>query len=102
MIKHIVMWKLKEFAEGASKEENFKIIKAGLEALTLFMPQILKIEVGRNVNDSPASYDAVVYSEFENQTDLEFYQNHPMHKKISEFVAKVRTERAVVDFISEE
>lgn len=27
MIKHIVMWKLKDEAEGNSKDENAKIIK---------------------------------------------------------------------------
>ena len=33
MIKHIVMWKLKEEAEGHSKEENAKLIKNMLEGL---------------------------------------------------------------------
>ena len=33
MIKHIVMWKLKDFAEGGSKLENAKKIKDMLEAL---------------------------------------------------------------------
>ena len=33
MIKHIVMWKLKENAEGKTKEENAEIIKNGLEGL---------------------------------------------------------------------
>ena len=33
MIKHIVMWKLKEFAEGAGKAANAAIIKQRLEAL---------------------------------------------------------------------
>lgn len=33
MIKHIVMWKLKEFAEGKDILENAKIIKMGLEDL---------------------------------------------------------------------
>ena len=32
MIKHIVMWKLQEFAEGRNKLENAKIIKEKLEA----------------------------------------------------------------------
>ena len=101
MIRHIVMWKLKDFAEGASKEENFRIMKAGLEALPALMPQIVKIEVGRDISNSPASFDAVLYSEFENQKDLDFYMNHPMHKKISDFIGKIRTERAVVDYVWE-
>lgn len=33
MIKHIVMWKFKENAEGCTKDENIAKIKAMLEAL---------------------------------------------------------------------
>ena len=34
MIKHIVMFKLKESAEGSDKAANIKALKAKLEALT--------------------------------------------------------------------
>ena len=33
MIKHIVMWKLKEFAEGADRARNATRLKTELEAL---------------------------------------------------------------------
>ena len=33
MIRHIVMWQLKDEAEGKSKQENAAIIKKSLEAL---------------------------------------------------------------------
>ena len=33
MIKHIVFWKLKNFAEGTSKEENALLVKSKLEGL---------------------------------------------------------------------
>ena len=33
MIKHIVMWRLKDFAAGASREENAVKLKESLEAL---------------------------------------------------------------------
>ncbi|MDI6031580.1 Dabb family protein [Flavobacterium sp. LB2P84] len=33
MIHHIVMWKLKDFAEGKSKAENAIILKERLEGL---------------------------------------------------------------------
>jgi len=33
MVKHVVMWKLKDFAEGAAKKENALKIKASLEGL---------------------------------------------------------------------
>ena len=40
MFKHIVMWKLKDFAEGASKAENAQKIKALLEGLKPKIKQI--------------------------------------------------------------
>ncbi len=98
MIRHIVMWKLKDFAEGCSREENARKIKAMLEALTEKVEQIAFLEVGININDSDMAYDAVLISEFENAQKLEEYKKHPEHVKVSEFVAKVRVGRAVVDY----
>ena len=98
MVKHIVIWKLKDSAEGKTKEENFKFIKQSLENLPVFIPEIKFIEVGRNFN-ADSNFDAVLYSEFDSPEDLEIYQNHPEHKKISAYVSKVRDERIVGDYI---
>ena len=98
MLKHIVMWKFKDFAEGKSREENIKFIKSELENLINVIPQIKFLEVGKNIN-SDASYDAILYSKFESPEDLEIYQNHPEHKKISAYVSKVRDARIAGDYI---
>lgn len=98
LIKHIVMWKLKEFAEGKSKSENARILKMRLESLRNSIVQIRFIEVGININPLEDSCDVVLYSEFDNIGDLLLYQNHPDHMKISEFVSKVRDERVVTDY----
>ena len=98
MVKHIVMWKFKYFAEGKSREENIEYIKSQLESLPDIIKEIKFIEVGVNIN-SDTSYDAVLYSEFETLENLEIYQNHPAHKKISEYVGKVRDGRIVGDYI---
>ena len=97
MIKHIVMWKLKEFAEGNDKLENANIIKRRLEDLESEISQIKSIEVGININKAE-SYDVVLCSEFENMEDLDIYQNHPKHIKIVEFVKKTVDKRAAVDY----
>ncbi len=99
MLKHIVMWKLQEFAEGKSRKENALYIKSRLEALKEKIPQIRFIEVGVNINPSEMAYDAILYSEFNNEEELEIYQKHPEHKKVSEYVAKVREGRVVGDYI---
>lgn len=98
MIKHIVMWRLKEVADGATKQENAENLKGKLESLRDKIKEIKSLEVGINVNPSEAAFDIVLYSEFENNEALQKYQNHPEHKKIVDFVTRVRTDRCVVDY----
>lgn len=92
------MWKLKEFAEGKDKLENAKIIKMGLEDLENKINQIRCIEVGININKSEQAYDVVLYSEFDSVEDLNLYQNHPDHLRISEFITNLRDVRVVTDY----
>lgn len=98
MIKHIVMWRLKEQAEGATKEENAQKMKQMLEALKGMISEIVQIEVGINRLESPAAYDVVLYSEFTSLEGLNAYQIHPEHEKCKEFIGKIVSDRAVVDY----
>ncbi len=98
MIKHIVMWKLKEEAEGNSKAENIRIVKEKLLALKPLVPQIDTIEVGVNFNTSDAAFDVVLTSTHQTKADLVGYANHEAHKEAGQFIGKVVAERRVVDF----
>ena len=98
MIKHVVMWKLKDFAEGTDKKENAQKIKSKLEGLKDKIEEIKFIEIGININDSADSYDVVLYSEFDSLENLNIYRNHPEHLKVGELVSAVRLERKVVDY----
>lgn len=98
MIKHIVMWKLQELADGRNKLENAKIIKEKLEALVGIIPEIVKLEVGIDILGTSQSYDVVLVSEFKKLEDLNIYANHPEHLKVGEFVGKVREDRIAVDY----
>jgi hypothetical protein len=98
MLKHIVMWKLKEVAECGDRIQNARKMKHDLEALKSKIPQIKNIEVGLNSLPSEGSYDVVLYSEFESEQDLEAYQKHPEHVKVAQFIGTVRERRAVVDY----
>ena len=99
MVKHVVMWKLKDFAEGASKKENALKIKASLEGLKSKIKEVKYLEVGISASDAADFYDMVLISEFKDLRDLESYQKHPEHVKAAEFIGKVRLERKVVDYI---
>lgn len=98
MIKHIVMWRLKDTAAGATKEENALKLKERLEGLVDVIDSLHAAEVGINYNPSDAAFDVILYSEFDDKEGLESYQNHPEHLKIVDFVGEIRTDRAVVDY----
>ena len=92
------MWKLKNFAEGGSKDENALLVKSKLEGLKKKIKQVKVLEVGFNLNTSSTTYDIVLYAEFETMEDLNRYKTHPEHKKVGDFVSKVRQERKAIDY----
>ncbi len=98
MIKHLVLWKLKDSAEGKTRQENALELKAALEDLKGKVPEIHMLEVGLNFNPADTACDLSLYSEFKSREDLEKYQRHPEHLKVVELVKKVTQERRVSDY----
>ena len=98
MLKHIVMWKFKDFAEGRTKAENTQKAKFLLDGLKRNIKEIKTLEVGINSNHSPDDFDLVLYSEFRSIQDFNVYQNHPEHQIIGAFINRVRLERRAVDY----
>jgi hypothetical protein len=99
MIKHIVFWNLKDEALGNDKATNALLVKEKLEALNGQIEGLLKLEVGLDFAKGDMSYDLALYSEFATKEDLDFYQQHPKHKAVQDFVKEVRSSRAVVDYV---
>ena len=100
MLKHIVMWKFRETAEGASREENLRKATALIESLRGRIPEILRLEVGIDVSRSEQSYDLVLCSDFADVHGLRAYQKHPEHVRVVEFLRKVHAGRIVVDYVT--
>ena len=98
MLKHIVMWKIKDSHEGMDKNEIMDRIKKDLEGLKNFIPEIKTMEIGRNSNELPTSFDIALYSEFESMEDLEIYKEHPEHVKVAQFIRQVTADAVVVDY----
>ncbi len=98
MICHIVFWKFRDFADNRSKDENMDIVKEKLTALLPIIPEIRSFRIGKDVLHSEMSYDMALIMEFDSLSDLDLYKNHPEHKKVSEFVKTVRSDRACVDY----
>ena len=98
MLKHIVMWRFKEGAEGKSRMEHAQWMKEHLEALVGVVPQIRSLEFGINEFPSPAAYDAVLTVCCDSKADLDTYKVHPAHVAVSERCEQVREARVVVDY----
>ncbi|MDH5655788.1 MAG: Dabb family protein [Spirochaetia bacterium] len=98
MIKHIVMWKLKENAAGADKSKNAEKVIERITKLKGITPGMGVLEVGKDFNRSPNAFDLALYSEFDSMDALNDYQNHPDHVAVKDFLLEVTEERAVVDY----
>ena len=97
MIRHVVMWKFKDSAEGRTKIENMETVRERLYALRPLIPEIKKMEVGFDVMGTDASMDLLLLTEFETLDDLCYYADHPDHVSVAQFVRKVVQTRVVLD-----
>ena len=98
MIKHIVLFRLKDQAHGNSKAVNAQLIKEKLEALRGTIPGLLQLEVGIDDSRSDMSADIALYSEFTSPAALQAYVAHPAHQAVLPFIAEARLERRVCDY----
>lgn len=98
MIKHIVMWKIKEDVDGNTKRESSNIVKDMLESLKGNIQEIVELNVGINILESDSSYDLVLDSKFKTVEDLNIYQKHPDHLKVGKDITKYVESRVVVDY----
>ena len=98
MVKHIVLWTLKE-TPGNTVAANALRMKSRLEALNGKIPGMLKLEIGIDVSRTEASADVALYSEFADARALAGYQEHPLHLEVAQFIATIRVSRTVVEYI---
>lgn len=98
MIKHIVMWKLKDHAEGADRAANAARMKALLDGCAGLVPGLLKLEAVIAQPGLEATYDVMLYSEFTDKAALDAYQNHPDHAAMKPFFVAVRDARQCMDY----
>ncbi len=98
MLKHIVMWKFKDQAEGADKAANLLKAKTLLDGCTGLVPGLLRLEVAIAQPQLECTYDLVLYSEFADRAALDAYQNHPRHVALKPFIGAARLERQCMDY----
>ena len=92
MVRHVVMFRFLDEAEGHTKEENLKKAKALLETLPTKIKEIKFYEAGIGRPMTAASCDLCLVSGFDNWENLDVYRNHPEHRKVVDFINSVRSE----------
>ena len=87
MVKHVILWTLKDEFDAEEKERIKAGIKEGLESLAGKIPGLLEIHV--NTNGLPSSTaDLMLDSTFESAEALKGYSTHPEHLALAD--GKVR------------
>lgn len=98
MIKHVLLFKVKEELDGRNKAETIVEAKRLIESMNGKIPGLIKVEVGVDYSETPDSADMVLYSEFESREALQVYATHPAHTAILPFVKSIYTERRLIDY----
>ena len=96
MVKHIILWTLKE---EFNTDEVKKGMKESLEALKGVVPGLLEIKVQTEKLPS-SNADVMLYSVLESEEALKGYAVHPAHVEAAD--TKVRpftATRACIDFV---
>lgn len=99
MIKHIVMWTLKEEAAGATAVENAAKMKEMLEQLNGKIEVLKHLEVSTEVFEAAPDCNVILYSEFDSKEDLQAYAIHPLHQECVAFIKQIVASRSVVDYV---
>ena len=98
MVKHIILWTLKEMSD--SEKESVKAgIKEGLEGLKGRVPGLVDIKVITSGRLASSTADLMLDSTFENEEALKGYSKHPEHVAVAN--SKVRpytASRSCLDF----
>ena len=98
MVKHVILWKIKdEFSEN----EKVKIkqgIKDGLEGLSGKIPGLVEIKVNTN-GLATSTADVMLDSTFESADALKGYSVHPAHVAVANtFVRPYTAVRSCLDY----
>lgn len=83
MVRHVILWQLKEELSQQEKEQVKAGIKEGLEALQGKIPGLLEIHVHKDGLAS-SNADLMLDASFEDEAALNVYAKHPEHVKVAD------------------
>lgn len=98
MVKHIILWTLKDFSD-AEKKQIKSDIKTSLEGLSGRIPGLLEIKVYADGLLPTSNADIMLDSTFENAEALKGYAVHPEHVAVADNKVRPFTaSRSCIDF----
>ncbi len=97
MVKHVVLFKLKETLTTEEKNEIMVNFKKAIEALPLHIDFIRHIHVGININCSE-KWDICLESLFDTLDEVKAYSVHPAHVSAAGIIKEAKADRSCVDF----
>ena len=100
MVKHVILWKLKDELTVNSKDEAIKKIKEDLEALVGNIPGLISLKIIR-ADLASSNADIMLDSTLESEEALRGYQVHPMHVAAAAFVRANTELRLCADYTVE-
>lgn len=98
MVKHVILWQLKDELSAEEKNDVKKGIKEGLEGLAGKIPGLLEIKVQVDGLAS-SNADVMLDSSFTDEEALKGYAVHPEHVAVADGKVRPYTKtRACLDY----
>lgn len=91
MVKHIILWRLREDLSEAQKHETAQAIKQGLESLKGVVPGLVDIHVQIDGRLETSNADIMLDSTLESFEALKGYAVHPAHVAVANGVVRPNT-----------
>jgi hypothetical protein len=99
MYKHLVLWKLKESADGMTKPELAVEVKRKLDSLPGIISEVEEYEVGINIGAYGASFfDVGLISSFLDEEAFKRYCVYPEHDAVVAYIQSVTVAEEIVDY----
>ena len=99
MVKHVILWKLKDELVGEEKAKVLAEIKENLEALSGKIPGLLSISVQADGRLASSNADLMLDSSFEDEAALKGYAVHPEHVAVADTYVRPYTQtRLCLDY----
>lgn len=91
MIKHVYLIKLKDFSRADEAVKTLATLKDNI-------PEIHRMELGKDFIRAGVSYDIIEVCEFLSEEDFEIFTNHPYHDEIRKYISSVKEDAVKVDY----